>query len=200
MTDKFQSFITVFMLVDTIIAETNMLRKLTKRRAVSPVIATVVLVAVTITIAVAVSYWMSGISGQYTKFEKVEIQSGYANLEDDGGWTITLEMKNSGSATANLITVFVNDKPVDLYDSDFILTEQESGVGVGDDGTRTGTNIPATGLAIESGKTADIDGDPLTKDPVEVYIGSTLFSSGTTMNIKIHSAGGMDYIKLIELV
>lgn len=26
------------------------------------------------------------------------------------------------------------------------------------------------------------------------------FSSGTTLNMKLHSAGGMDYIKLVELV
>ena len=169
-----------------------------KSRGVSPVIATVVLVAVTITIAVAVSYWMSGISGQYTKFEKVEIQSGYANLETGGGWTITLEMKNSGSATANLITIFVNDKPVDLYGKTF--GEVDAAITPNLAGLNTGTNIPATGLAIESGKTAIVGAGAGTPGPVQVYIGHLLFSSGTTMNIKIHSAGGMDYIKLIELV
>lgn len=168
----------------------KVINNLRKRRAVSPVIATVVLVAVTITIAVAVAYWMSGISSQYTKFEKVEIQSGYATLETGGGWTITLEMKNSGSATANLITVFINDKPVDLMETTFALTEAETPVG-----TKTGTNIPESGIAIESGKTAIVG-----TDPVQVYIGSELFSSGTTVNIKIHSAGGMDYIKLVELI
>ncbi len=58
------------------------------RKAVSPVIATVILVAVAITVAVGVSYWMSGISSQYTQFEKVEIQTGYASsmtrLDSDG--------------------------------------------------------------------------------------------------------------------
>jgi len=177
------------------------INKLSKRRAISPVIATVILVAVAITVAVGVSYWMSGIAGQYTSFEKVEIQSGYANIEPSpGGWTITLVMKNSGSATANLITVFVNDEPVDLYGSNFVATEAESEPGVsGDAGTRTGTNIPATGLAIESGKTADVDATEEGLQPVEVYIGSGLFSSGTTINVKIHSAGGMDYIKLVRL-
>ncbi|RJS77410.1 hypothetical protein CW711_06650, partial [Candidatus Bathyarchaeota archaeon] len=38
------------------------------KRALSPVIATVVLVAVTIVVAVAVSYWMGGIAGLYTRF------------------------------------------------------------------------------------------------------------------------------------
>lgn len=42
------------------------INKLRKRRAISPVIATVILVAVAIT--VAVSYWMGSIAGQYTSF------------------------------------------------------------------------------------------------------------------------------------
>jgi hypothetical protein len=35
-----------------------------------------------------------------------------------------------------------------------------------------------------------------------VWIGSgyKTLSSGTTVNIKIHSAGGMDYIKLVQLI
>ena len=181
---------------------------LRRRRAVSPVIATVVLVAVTITVAVAVSYWMSGIASQYTKFEKVEIQSGYANIETGGGWTITLVMKNSGSATANLITVFVNDEPVDIYSTATDLntyqkTEDTVPSGETTKGTFTGTNIPATGVAIESGKTANVyistGTAPDPPNPVQIYIGSTLFSSGTTLNVKIHSAAGMDYIKLVQL-
>jgi len=161
--------------------------KLSKRKAISPVIATVILVAVAITVAVGVSYWMSGIAGQYTSFEKVEIQSGYSSLSAavNAKWYITLELKNTGSATANLINVFVNDVPVVEYDI--------AGDAAGDVLTvdNTGTSISSTaGLPIASGKAAT----------VYVYIGSTLFSSGTTINIKIHSAGGMDYIKLIKLI
>ncbi|GAH70925.1 unnamed protein product, partial [marine sediment metagenome] len=133
---------------DTIIVSMKKLMRPNKRRAVSPVIATVILVAVTITVAVAVSYWMSNITGQYTSFEKIEIQSGYAvnvgadavtevfgdhddntvtpdewytvGVDDPGyvpaipaGWLITLELKNSGTSTATMTDVFVNDKPID---------------------------------------------------------------------------------------
>jgi FlaG/FlaF family flagellin (archaellin) len=65
---------------------------------VSPVIATVILVAVAITVAVAVAYWMGGIAGQYTKFEKVEIQS--AVCTNNGTfWTIEMKLKNTGTAS-----------------------------------------------------------------------------------------------------
>ncbi len=50
----------------------------------SPVIATVILVAVAITVAVAVAYWMGGIASQYTKFEKVEIQTGVCTWNKSG--------------------------------------------------------------------------------------------------------------------
>jgi len=56
--------------------------KLKNRKGLSPVIATVILVAVTITVAVAVSYWMSSIAGQYTTFEKVEIPAHYSKYVD----------------------------------------------------------------------------------------------------------------------
>ena len=82
------------------------------RKAVSPVIATVILVAVAITVAVAVAYWMGGIAGQYTKFEKVEVQSGWSVKNGTQGWVITMELKNTGSASATLIRIFVNDVPL----------------------------------------------------------------------------------------
>jgi archaeal type IV pilus assembly protein PilA len=156
------------------------------RKAISPVIATVILVAVAITIAVAVSYWMSGISSQYTKFEKVEIQSAQC-IKTTDYWTITLSLKNSGSATATLNGVYVNDQ-VATY--------------------RAAATVPVTPF---TNLYADVDstnqktinsGQPGT---VTIYLGSgwptgAALTSGTTIDIKLHSAGGMDYIKLIGLV
>ncbi len=146
----------------------------------SPVIATVILVAVAITVSVAVAYWMGGIAGQYTKFEKVEIQSTLATIAGQGEWTVTMKLKNTGTATANLIGVFINDIEVDNYATGPVPAEWNTDMN--------------TTQAITSGDTATIqiyidDGKP----------GTTL-SSGTTVNIKVHSAGGMDYIKLVELV
>jgi len=177
------------------------IKKLSKRRAVSPVIATVILVAVAITVAVGVSYWMSGIAGQYTSFEKVEIQTGWSEVDMDlvpangpVGWIIKLSIKNSGSASSTITHVFVNDVPVILDDpcNDGILGSDNipaptNGIAL----TAIGANIDENGKILEAGDSATI----------EIYIGidyGTL-SSGTTINIKLHSAGGMDYIRLIKL-
>ena len=153
------------------------------RKAVSPVISTVILVAVAITVAVAVAYWMGGIAGQYTKFEKVEVQTGICQRAASGGnWTITLKLKNSGTAASTLIGCFINEIEVDFYDP--VTLPIATG--------KSGTNMTAS-ETIESGATKKI----------LIYVDAAWgapVTSGTTVNIKIHSAGGMDYIKLIELV
>jgi archaeal type IV pilus assembly protein PilA len=149
-----------------------------ERKAVSPVIATVILVAVAITVSVGVSYWMGGISSQYTQFEKIEVQTGFATAVA-GGWDVTMTVKNSGSADATITHVFVNDVPVTNLAASAVVAGE------------TGADVPATGLGLTAGEAGT----------VMVYISSSYgsLSAGTTVNIKLHSAGGMDYIKLIKL-
>lgn len=179
---------------------------LRERRAISPVIATVILVAVAITVAVAVSYWMSGIAGQYTSFEKVAIKSAYASPKYGGtpstfqGWIISLGLHNTGSSLTTLESLFVNEKPILEYGQ----------YGTIDKIRWTNTAPTSTVLwtdwdAVESIDTISLDsGDEVTLY-VLIYGDKTgtppagLFSAGTTVNVKFHSAGGLDYIKLVQL-
>ena len=146
------------------------------KRAVSPVIATVILVAVTIVVAVAVAYWMGGIAGLYTRYEQVEISSAYAIKDTDHGyWNITVELKNTGSADATLDNLLVNGKPYAQFEGNINVTVD-------------GSELPAT---INSGdsKTADI----------EIMDGTSGCSSGTTIELKFHSATGAEYTRLLTL-
>jgi len=161
---------------------------LKSKRAVSPVIATVILVAVAITVSVAVAYWMGGIAGQYTTFEQVEIQSVVCTIDGtSSNWEIIISLKNTGTATATLTNVFVNDIQCSTY-----------GAVDPDDPTPTAVDTITTDLTITPAYALG-SGD---SDTVIIWVGANYatLSSGTTVNIKIHSAGGMDYIKLIELV
>jgi len=165
------------------------INKLSKRKAVSPVIATVILVAVAITISIGVSYWMSSIAGQYTSFEKVEIQTAACSITS-GYWEITVNLKNSGTQAATITDVFVNDVKAELSS---------------DDTTPSGTVITAY---------LDDDEDPTTPLPCALLLDTGAsgvvtawipnpygtLSPGTTVNIKIHSAAGMDYIRLVKLI
>ncbi len=155
---------------------------LKSRSAVSPVIATVILVAVTITVAVAVAYWMSGIAGQYTAFEKVEIQTAICSGTETTGWTIVVQLKNSGTATSTITNIFINDVEVE-YPTALPTAPEDNKI--------TTSMLVATTTQILSGQTV----------PITVYIGAGYLelSSGTTTNLKFHSAGGMDYIRLVQL-
>jgi len=164
--------------------------KIKKRRAISPVIATVILVAVAITVAVGVSYWMSGIAGQYTSFEKVEIQSAVCTYNThatlDNYWEIIIDLKNSGTKAATLTDVFVNDAETE-YAKEYAASSDGITAELDPNGATGGEP-----LHIESGVT----------DTITVWIedsSKVTLSSGTTVNIKIHSASGMDYIKLVQL-
>jgi len=163
--------------------------KLRKRKAISPVIATVILVAVAITVAVGVSYWMSGIAGQYTGFEKVEIQSAVCTLDTTGNfWTTIVNLKNSGTKGATLTDVFVNDAKATLaLDPPTVFT----GITAYLDEKIIDTVDTPCPLHLASGETGT----------VTVWIGYAYgtLSSGTAVNIKIHSASGMDYIKLVQM-
>jgi hypothetical protein len=125
---------------------------------------------------------MGSIAGQYTKFEKVEIQS--AVCQNNGTfWTITMKLKNTGTAAATLISAFINEVEVDNCDSTTPVANAWA------------TNINQTvSTVITSGQTVTVY---FWMDSAKT--GTTL-TSGTTINIKILSSGGMDYIKLIELV
>lgn len=118
---------------------------------------------------------------EYPKYERVSILSAVCTKHHTGGnWTITMKLKNSGTATSRIISIFINDMEIDAYNSTAVAGEWTS------DMTKS--------YSLTSGQSATI----------KIYISSgkatSTLSSGTTINVKLHSAGGMDYIKLVELV
>jgi len=76
------------------------------RSGISPVVATVILVAVAIVIAIAVAFWASGLVGVFTRFEKIEIQSAYWD-----GSNVVIIAKNTGSSIAVVDMIFANGAP-----------------------------------------------------------------------------------------
>ncbi len=78
------------------------------RSGISPVVATVILVAVAIVIAIAVAFWASGLVGVFTRYEKIEISAAYYD-----GSNVVLKVKNTGSADATIDNIYVNGIPLD---------------------------------------------------------------------------------------
>ncbi len=83
-------------------------------KAISPVIATVIIVSVAIAIAVAVAFWMTGITGLFTRYEKLEIVSAYA-VVDDGHFYVILDVKNTGTTSTTIDNIFINAKPMSSF-------------------------------------------------------------------------------------
>ncbi|MFQ6094806.1 MAG: archaellin/type IV pilin N-terminal domain-containing protein [Candidatus Bathyarchaeia archaeon] len=176
-----------------------MKKMLRSRKALSPVIATVILVSVTIVVAVSVAYWMGSIAGTYTRFEKVEIPTAYANkiasfennpstvpqspvnFTGNNGWNITIVLKNSGSADATIDNVFINGKPYSQF----------SYVAIRYGGSLVSGTLSIT---VNAGGSATLE--------VLILQGTDqgiTFSSGTALDIKLHSAAGKEYPKLMDL-
>jgi archaellum component FlaG (FlaF/FlaG flagellin family) len=100
-------------------------------KGVSTVIATIIIVAISIVMAIAVAYWILGIGSSFTRFEKLEFTSGWAKLYYKGSvypnnnsknfandtYVVFLSLKNTGSASAGIdpATIFYNGKPYNAY-------------------------------------------------------------------------------------
>jgi hypothetical protein len=117
----------------------------------------------------------------YTRFEQIEIHSAVCTYDaTDTQWIVTLRLKNIGTAPATLIGCYINEVEVNGYSYSNPTPNGEAE-----------TDMTAS-KTLDSGASATI----------RVYINQNWGSvtAGTTVNIKIHSAGGMDYVKLIGLV
>jgi flagellin-like protein len=150
---------------------------LKNRYAISPVIATIIIVAVTIAVAIAVAFWMGGLTGVFTRFEKLEIISAYAETADDSGWNIALIVKNTGTTTATIDNVFINGKPFSTY-SDVKVNE---------------TTALLYSIPTGSSKTLVV------YLPSSSVSSSSVFSSGMSVEVRIHTAAGQEYPRTVVL-
>jgi len=144
-----------------------------KRRGISPVIATVIIVAVTIAVAIAVAFWMTGIVGLFTGFEQLQIVSTW-----DGPHGIMIVVKNAGTSTATIDDIFINGRP-----------SSEWGLEINKSSTSP-VNLP---YPINPGQQVAFN---LTFSKVP---SGYVVNPGTSLEIKLHTAAGKDYPKLIVL-
>jgi len=142
-----------------------------KDRAVSPVIATIILVAVAIVMSIAVAYWALGLGGTFTRYEKIEIMSMYAT-GSAGNWEIKATLRNTGTAPATINLVLINGKPREAYTDATIKID------------------PDTPISINPGE------NPKT---ITISISGGNFASGMSVEVTFHTAAGSDYPKVVVL-
>ena len=147
-------------------------------------LATVILVAVGMIIAMGTAYWLTGMSGQYSNVEVLQIDHVYSTLDtsvNNSRWMIVLSLRNNSPSTCRIQYVFVNEQPIDDYNVTFggSLT----------DGQSIGTSISENGLVLESGESMN----------AYVWIGSDRFSSGTFIAVRLQNLSGISYISQVKI-
>ena len=102
--------------------EKLMNRKFRKnKKAMSIVISTVIIIAISITMAIAVAFWAMGLGNSFTKFEKVEFVSIYADIPVPryvtglSAFPVYIQLQNTGQIAVTINNVFLNDKPYSAY-------------------------------------------------------------------------------------
>jgi len=90
------------------------MKSIRKSKGISPVIATVILVAIAIVISIAAAFWMTGLLTSFTTYERVQIISSYA-IKSAGTYSVCVNMTNTGAVNITVTAILINDKPFDTY-------------------------------------------------------------------------------------
>jgi flagellin-like protein len=81
--------------------------KNTKKKGVSPVIATVILVAIAIVISIAAAFWMTGLLTSFTAYEKLTISAAISKVSGNN-YNVTIIITNDGTLTATVAKILID--------------------------------------------------------------------------------------------
>ncbi len=120
-----------------------MKRLLKSRKALSPVVAAIILIAVTVAVSIAVAAWMGALTFTFMQTEELSF-TGYTWDSASPYTWIDITVKNTGSADMTLSNVRINDA-----DAEYSFTSGTQSLAAGDDVTLTVTR--SGGTAYSSG-------------------------------------------------
>ena len=154
------------------------------RKAVSPIIATILLAFVAILIGISVSYFYRGVSEQNTKVTVIAFESVRCLRSTEmelARWEIEVLVKNTGTEQVYLKNVYVNGKPVQDYG--LVLGGSLSNP------LAIGTNLNKDGIIMTPGS----------EETFYVWIGKSLFSVGTEISIQVQNINNVGLSKNVVL-
>ena len=159
-----------------------------RRKGISPVIATVIIVAVTIAVAIAVAFWMTGIVGLFTGAEKLEIVTiNAAPIAGGGGWTITITVRNTGTTTTSIDSIYING---------YLAFSNAAGANTLSCVANLNPNLPIRLIpGAQQDITFNINQDACNLGTNEVFNAAP----GGSIEVKLHTSGGKEYPKLLTL-
>lgn len=141
----------------------------------------VVIVAVVIATALAITIWVGGIASHYTRFDNIEvIISQVTRDEEEKRYEITIRFRNSGSADTTITTIFINGKPM----SDFWSASLVNGTEFTEVPVRAGEEKLILISLVDEG----LEGD-----------GKQALSSGQMLHIDLYTSSGKTYLCTIPV-
>jgi flagellin-like protein len=172
-------------------------RIIQKRRAVSPVIATVILIAVAVALGIAVAFWASGLTSSFSKYEKLGVNTQYATGSSGSGWRVYVGGQNTGSSDATITQIQVNGVP-------FVnSTSASSGMIIANVSSGVSTSSPSSlSISVKSGASFSLT---LVIPSTCAGSGSCTpipgknFNDGQTIQVTIITAAGNNYPASIVL-
>ncbi|MEM4603514.1 MAG: archaellin/type IV pilin N-terminal domain-containing protein [Candidatus Nezhaarchaeales archaeon] len=165
-------------------------------KAISPVIATIIIVAVAIVMSIAVAYWMMGLATTFTRYEKLDFIAAYPIKGDITGtngqyYNITLSLKNTGTSPASVTKFFFNGVPDSIVNQ---TNQNKGGLNI----TYSGGNVfkaDGTAVVVNPGDTVTF----VIQLPYNATIGGGRAVSGVMLEIVVQTATGNQYPKVVVL-
>jgi flagellin-like protein len=177
-------------------------RIIQKRRAVSPVIATVILIAVAVALGIAVAFWASGLTSSFSKYEKLGVNTQYATGSSANGWVIYLAGQNTGSSDASITQIQINGVPYPIS-GNTACSSLPTGSALAVCWTNAGTSVTTSNklnqatLPVPSGSNFGIElGLPANPG---ASLANKVFADGQTIQVTIITAAGNNYPASIVL-
>ena len=106
------------------------MKKLLKsKKALSPVVAAIILIAVTVAVSIAVAAWMGSLTFTFMETEEIKITSATFNTAPTTADTVALTIVNTGSTdvTFTAATIVGSDDSVSLLAAGFDDTNMDAG-------------------------------------------------------------------------
>jgi len=96
------------------------------RKALSPVVASIILIAVTVAVSIAVAAWMGALSFGFMATEELKITNMQFGTYTNGTQTMLVTMLNSGTNPVTITEVHINNG-VNLLQAQFTVNANSNG-------------------------------------------------------------------------
>jgi len=161
---------------------------------ISPVMATVILIAIAVTVSLAIAFWAGGLTGSFTKFERIESITSYVvvGYKIQGStpikyYNVTFLWRNIGTADTTIIDIILNEKPLKTFwPSSEVYVNRQSVPWI------SGSDSSFKEISFPSGSTLDL---------VIVFPSNSAspFVSGQTIEVKVVTSHGVFYVTIFNI-